>query len=176
MYDSDGDGYEVLVYYSAGGRKDRFILSRRQSFTLIELLVVFAIIGILAAILLLTLFRAKSVTHKAACISNQRQIGIARQLYANDNDDFLIPFRLSELWSVALCAWYSGGDTNLFDCPAEKRILCLVVMGKVPYLRFSWGWDIFKVLLGLEGGLEESLVGIWKVRVFGILRWFRLLA
>ena len=69
---------------------ERLSLFRRQAFTLVELLVVIAIIGILEALLLPALGRAKSAAHKAVCISNQRQIGITRQLYANDNDGFLV--------------------------------------------------------------------------------------
>ena len=129
--------------------EDRRIFERlkisRQAFTLIELLLIIAIIGILASLLLPALGRAKSAAHKAVCLSNQRQIGIARQLYANDHDGFLIPHRVTVSglripWGYPLCAWYAGGDTNLFDCPAEKRVSRLVAMGKVPYSMWGWGY------------------------------------
>ena len=132
---------------------DRLTLFRRQAFTLIELLVVIAIIGILASLLLPALGRAKSAAHKAVCISNQRQIGIARQLYANDNDGFLITHRVSVSgrwisWGYPICAWYAGGDTNLFDCPAEKRIPRLVAMGEV-WWPGSWGWGYLQNSFGI---------------------------
>jgi prepilin-type N-terminal cleavage/methylation domain-containing protein/prepilin-type processing-associated H-X9-DG protein len=60
----------------------------RQAFTLIELLVVIAIIAILAALLLPVLSRAKKRAQLAQCTSNQHQIGLGWQMYANDNNDF----------------------------------------------------------------------------------------
>jgi len=64
----------------------------RKAFTLIELLVVIAIIAILAAILFPVFAQAKASAKKTACLSNQRQLGIALTQYISDNDDQLFFF------------------------------------------------------------------------------------
>lgn len=56
---------------------------RCSAFTLIELLVVIAIIAILLGLLLPSLAAARSLSHRAVCLSNQRQIGIAMVVYAD---------------------------------------------------------------------------------------------
>lgn len=60
-----------------------------RGFTLIELLVVIAIIGVLAALLLPTLSRAKEHAHRIECLNHLRQIGVAMHLYAEENRDLL---------------------------------------------------------------------------------------
>jgi len=56
-----------------------------RAFSLIELLVAVAIIGFLAAMMLPALVRSKSSAHRIKCVSNLRQLGIAANLYWEDN-------------------------------------------------------------------------------------------
>lgn len=67
---------------------------RHKGFTLIELLVVIAIIAILAAILFPVLGRARNRANMAKCLNNLKQLGIAFQMYTEDNRG-----QLPEAWA-----------------------------------------------------------------------------
>ena len=98
--------------------------SRRvDGFTLIELLVVMAIIGILAAILFPVFSSARESSRSTACLSNERQIGMASRLYMQDFEGAF--FHHHEGWvlddgtqldalpqSVDACAGGGQGNSN----------------------------------------------------------------
>jgi prepilin-type N-terminal cleavage/methylation domain-containing protein len=92
-------------------RKQSRRLLRIKAFTLIELLVVIAIIAILAAILFPVFAQAREKARSAACLSNEKQIGTAVQMYIQDYDEHL----------PNACAWgkaWLHGDA-LKECPPE---------------------------------------------------------
>lgn len=69
----------------------RLVSRPTEAFTLIELLVVIAIVGVLAALLLPTLSKAKSKASNITCIANLKQLQVCWQMYTMDNEDRLVP-------------------------------------------------------------------------------------
>ena len=77
----------------------------QAGFTLVELLAVIAILAILAALLLPALNRAKATAQAVVCLNHLKQWGLATQLYATENEDFL-PKDGSASGSSTTAGWY----------------------------------------------------------------------
>jgi len=106
----------------------------RRAFTLIELLVVIAIIGILAAMLLPVLAKAKNKAGRLKCAGNLRQITLALQGFANDNGS-LFPWHCTIESQRIFTKGLTGGPALRGQDPANRRARQVGTLFCIPALR-----------------------------------------
>ncbi len=89
-----------------------------RGFTMLELLIVIAVIAILATIAYPAFIGALERAKVTKDMNNLRQIGIATQLYMNDNDGAL--FSTTGSWMTQLYPKYTGA-WGIFQSPFDTR-------------------------------------------------------
>jgi prepilin-type N-terminal cleavage/methylation domain-containing protein/prepilin-type processing-associated H-X9-DG protein len=110
----------------------------KRGFTLIELLVVIAIIAILAAILFPVFAQARDKARQSACLSNEKQLGMAVLMYQQDYDEHLFFYAsttspsqsrtgavIPNSDSLNPLRWYCAllpytKSTGIFVCPSDE--------------------------------------------------------
>ena len=150
-------------------------------FTLFELLVVIAAIGILAALLLAALERAKEKGRFTTCLNHLRQVNLAIRLYADENADSLPVLPTPNPYPNGIGAYYkqlvkaylgltgpASPSEKVFICPSD-RILSEQIGHAFTSYTFN-GYEVGpgaiaritgKRLSGIKSPTKAVLVGEW---------------
>ena len=146
----------------------------RRGFTLIELLIVLAVISILASLLLPVLAKGKARANSIACVSNLHQIGLALNIYIQDNRDHLpacagyLPSQMPSNAPITITLFTNQKTNKLFWCPSDNSLFPAELtsyewnfwLNDAPYTAPQWA-NIYRTEAGvivddLFGGRNET--------------------
>jgi len=162
MYKQSGfTPLEIVQRIEDSVHAKRSTLTANLGFTLIELLVVIAIIALLMSILLPALSKAKAQAKAAVCLSNLHQLGIASDMYAQDNKGLMPPPESTDEeafydWVPRMKPYYQNKE--LLICPSAKKTQESGWGGKF----YAWveDWD-------MDGdGVEEEVIGSYGINMY----------
>ncbi len=147
-------------------------MKMQKAFTLIELLVVIAIIAVLMAILMPTLNRAREQGRRAVCLSNLKQLGLAWNMYADENDEKIVNGEaagsgngLASTPSISNSRhpgekWWVGGDCGDFwndeHLPRETQLNALRNGALYPYCKKE---TLYRCPTGVRGEMRTYTIG-----------------
>ncbi len=151
--------------------KFRFDFRVASAFTLIEMLVVIAIISILASMLAPSLRNAIASAEAVSCANNQKNIGVAFSMYANDYNNVIPPLDCGNgtdpengqwthftwyraLWAYCVAplsevpcnAWQASFAQTIFFCPSDVVTTggsTVPAINQGPYIRYGINFSIF---------------------------------
>jgi len=127
----------------AAGRLRSAVPAQRGGFTLVELLVAAAVIALLIALLLPALTQSKAAAQRLRCVSNLRQLGLAAQMYWDENSGYAFRYRgaATNEGDVFWFGWLARGSegTRAFDpaCGALYPYLGGRGVGLCPSLNYA---------------------------------------